>query len=123
MKVILHAKEDVELVDFGDPGLAVEAVEPHAQFGALQMFATSLGMCTYSVLAAYGAQIEVASENLRIRVRWSYAEQPRRIAEIDMRIRWPGLPDSRLKAAQRAAEQCTLHATLAYPPRVGTEVA
>ncbi len=123
MKVILHAKEDLEFRDFASPGLDIEPADPQAHFSALQMFATSLALCTYSVLAAYGEHIAVDAAGLRMRLRWSYAEDPYRIGDIAMDIHWPNVPKSRVKAAERAAAQCTLHNTLLHPPAVHTRIA
>ena len=122
MKIILHSEEDLELVQFQQPGMEVEATDEQAHFSALQMFATSLGLCTYSMLVSYGETISVSADELRIRVRWSYADKPYRIGSLAMDIRWPGLPDSRLKAAQLAANHCTIHHTLEKPPEVTTVV-
>lgn len=122
MKAILHGENNLEFRDFEEPDLQVDARDPEAHFSALQMFATSLAVCTYSVLAAYAEQIEASTEDLAIRLGWDYAEGPFRIGAIDMNINWPQLPENRLKAAQRAAAQCTLHNTLEHPPPVNTEV-
>lgn len=122
MKVILHKPEDLELRDFDLPGFDVESHDPQAHFSAMEMFATSMALCTYSVLAAYAEQIETSPEELRIGMRWSYVPEPFRIGNIDMDIHWPGLPESRIKAAQRAASHCTLHHTLEHPPTVVTTV-
>lgn len=122
MKVLLHSSEDLELTEFAEPGFEIEPLDPHANYSALQMFATSLALCTYSVLAGYAEQIDTGAQDISVRVRWSYAEEPFRIGYIDMDVRWPGLPESRVKAAKRAAAQCTLHNTLEHPPEVDTEV-
>ena len=122
MRVILHGEEDLEFRDFGTPSLDIQPEDPEAHYSAMQMFATSLALCTYSILASYGEQIDVPEENMVIRVRWGYAGDPMRIAGIDMDIQWPELPESRLKAAQRAASHCTIHNTLAHPPSVDTRV-
>lgn len=122
MRVILHTEEDLEFRDFGTPSLEIQPEDPGAHYSALQMFATSLALCTYSILASYAEQIDIPDENLVIRMRWIYAEDPMRVSDIDMDIEWPELPSSRLEAARRAAAHCTIHNTLAHPPRVETRV-
>lgn len=122
MNVIMHQSEDIELTEFDEPGLHIEQHDPEAHFSAMQMFATSMGICTYSVLAGYAEQIDAVTKQLSVRMRWSYAEHPYRIGQIDMDIQWPELPPSRLKAAQRAATKCTLHNTLEQPPQVATRL-
>lgn len=122
MKAILHGEAEMEFRDFDTPSLEVDNRDPEVHFSALQMFATSMALCTYSVLAAYGEQMDAPTDDLVIRMQWSYTEGPFRIGAIDMGIDWPRLPENRLKAAQRAAAQCTLHNTLEHPPEVTTEV-
>lgn len=122
MKVVMHRNEDIELIEFDEPGLNIEQHDPEAHYSAMQMFATAMGLCTYSVLAGYAEQIDAATDQLSIRMRWSYAEHPYRIGQIDMDIQWPELPPNRLEAAQRTATKCTLHNTLEQPPEVATRV-
>ncbi len=123
MNVRLHSEEDLTLGDFEAPGLHVEADEGvHAHYSALQMFAVSLGLCTASVLMAYGDMLQVSTRQLSVRIRWAVVEKPYRVDDIVMDIRWPELPESRLTAAQRAAEQCTIHNTLLHPPKMVTTV-
>ena len=122
MKIILHGEEDLEFAQFTEVGMDLEPRDPDAQYSAPQMFATSLAICTYSVLHAYGEQIDTASDDIAIRVSWDYADRSRRIANIRMKLNWPALPDSRIEAAQRAAEHCLIHETLAQPPRVETRI-
>ena len=122
MKIVMHDEEDLEIKEFGSPEFEIESVNSQAHYSALQMFATSIALCTYSVLAGYGEQINSPTKNIVIRIRWSYVEDPFRIGDINMEISWPGLPESRLKAAQRAASDCTLHHTLENSPSIVTQV-
>jgi uncharacterized OsmC-like protein len=121
MTIVLNAENDLTLQDFSDGELRVHAHDPEVQFGALEMFATSLGLCTFSVVAGYGIQLGVDPSDVTIRLRWRYTEGPR-ISDIEMDVAWPSLPRSRLGAAQRAAAKCTLHNTLETPARIVTRV-
>lgn len=123
MRILLHGEQDLELREMEEPELSVEAVGEGAYFSALQMFAASLALCTYSVLASYAQRINAGTGGMRMRVRWNYADNPYRVADIDLAVEWPELPESRLEAAERAANHCTLHHTLAHPPAVRTTVA
>ncbi|HKJ71611.1 MAG TPA: OsmC family protein [Gammaproteobacteria bacterium] len=123
MRIVLHAPEDLSLTDFGDPEFKVVADSDDVHFSAMEMFATSIALCTYSVLASYAEQAGADTAGLEVRMRWEYREAPYRIGAIAMDVTWPGLPGNRLKAAQRAAEQCTLHHTLEVPPEIETRVA
>jgi uncharacterized OsmC-like protein len=122
MKVILHDEENLEFRQFNQPALEIEPENPQLQYSALQMFATSLAICTYSILTGYAEQIDASIDNLFMNVKWQYSEDPTRIHHIDMDIHWPELPESRLKAAQRAASYCPLHQTLENPPKIITNV-
>ena len=122
MKIVLHAPEDLELKSFDEPGMDIEARDPEAHYGATQMFAASLALCTGSVLVAYADQAGAHVTDLAIRVKWHYADKPFRIGAIDMAIRWPSLPETRLDAARRAASHCTLHHTLEQIPELTTTI-
>lgn len=123
MHIYMHDDTDITLSHFEEPGFQVEVdSEVHAHFSALQMFATSLGLCTASVLATYGDRFDASIDDLSMRIEWSYIEDPYRIESIDMAIEWPSLPDSRVEAARHAAETCTIHNTLHDPPEVETRI-
>ncbi|MCK9532461.1 MAG: OsmC family protein [Gammaproteobacteria bacterium] len=122
MHILMHSEEDLEISDFLAPEMTVHSHDPDAAYSAIQMFATSLALCAFSVLYAYGETIAVAPDAIGIRMRWSYAADDGRIDEIAMDIDWPGLPQTRQEAARRAAASCTLHRTLEHPPRVQTRI-
>lgn len=114
MKIQLRSETEIALSHFHRDGFDVGPIDPQLQFGSMQLFMTSIGMCTFSVLASYGERLNTSAEEITIVMKWAYAERPYRIADIDMRIHWPQLPESRLDAATRAAHQCTLHNTLRH---------
>lgn len=122
MRIVLHAGEDLEFRQLDVPGLDIEPERPELRYSAMQMFATALALCTYSILASYGETIDTSVEGMSIRIRWSYTEKPFRIGHIDMDVQWPALPSSRVQAARLAASHCTLHHTLEHPPAIVTEV-
>ena len=119
---MLHTDTDITLNSFESPEFEVESESPDAHFSALPMFASSLGLCTYAVIAEYAQRFDTSAAEVEIDVSWNYVEDPYRIGEIDMTIRWPSLPESRQQAVERAAEQCTIHNTLEHPPPVETSV-
>lgn len=123
MKIQMHDESDLTLSEFDEPDFDVAVDEGvHAHYSALQMFATSLGLCTASVIETYGERFDASAEDLAIRVDWSYAEDPYRVDQIEMTIDWPSVPESRREAVRRAAETCTLHNTLHQPPEVDTRI-
>ncbi len=120
MKITIHGESDLTLSNLHEPELDIDESEHH--FSAMEMFASSLALCTMSVMAAYAERLEVGIENLTCRMRWTYAEDPYRVSQIDMELVWPEVPESRLEAVKRAAKQCTIHNTLHHPPEIRTEV-
>jgi uncharacterized OsmC-like protein len=123
MRVFLHSETELTLSELHQPGVQLEhAPDRHVPFSALQMFATSLGLCTGSVMLAYSRQLQVGVDGLQVHLRWKVVPDPLRVDDIEMDIRWPELPESRLKAAERAAKQCTIHNTLSHPPQLRTTV-
>ncbi len=123
MRVLLHSDADLTLREVDQPGIHVElAPGAHADYGAVQLLAVSLGLCTASVLMGYGEQLGVSAHQLTVRLRWTLAEKPRRVDALHMDIHWPELPESRLRAAERATAHCTIHNTLHHPPTLRTTV-
>jgi hypothetical protein len=51
--------------------MVIESDDPDLSCSALQMHATELALCTYSVLVAYGENIDVDKEETAIDMRWS----------------------------------------------------
>lgn len=123
MLITIHDASHIRLTEFDRPDFEVEtAPEAEATFHAMQMFGTSLGLCTASVLATYGEHFDAGMDDLIVEVDWDYADDPYRVDDIDMEIQWPSLPDSRRQAAERAARQCTIHNTLHHDPTIETKV-
>ena len=104
----------------GGDGLAVEG----ENFGALQMLATSLALCTVSVVLSYGETAGLDLAGFAVEVQWEYVDDPYRVGRYQMTLHLPeGLPSNRLGAIKRAAETCTVHHTLTHPPVIETQLA
>lgn len=119
MLVTSTSHTSLELTDPLTPELRFEGghgIDP------IDLFITSIGMCAFSVLAAYAEQIEVPADHVRLSLEWRYATEVNRIEHISLRVHWPELPRSRAEAARRAAETCTLHRTLERLAVVETEL-
>jgi uncharacterized OsmC-like protein len=122
MRIVMNADNDLEFSHMLDPEMVVESRDPEAAYSALQMFATAIALCSFSMLYAYGSNLGVEAEDITLRVRWAYASHENRIIDIDLSVHWPGLPEARRDAAERAAALCTLHRTLESPPHVTTHL-
>lgn len=123
MIIHLHGGTDLELTRLEEPGMHVHGDADGEGFGALQMFAASLVLCSAAVLHAYAEGVlKRPLGDLSLRVRWEYAEGPYRIGRMDVTVRWPGVPDDRVEAVKRAIATCTVHRTLEHPPELTTAI-
>jgi uncharacterized OsmC-like protein len=109
-------------VDMRGEGLDVESVDPHVHFSPLHMLAASLATCTVAVLVRWAQLTAVPFADLEIDLSWDYVDDPYRVGQYDMTVRWPSLPEPRRTAALHVAEHCTVEHTLTHPPRITTRI-
>ena len=121
MKIILESDSAVLLEESAEP-MTVEAASGNQSFSPFHMLASGLASCTWSVLYSWAEQAGLHAQDLRIRVEWSFAEDPHRVGEMRTVIEWPGLPQERRAAAERVAALCAVHQTLTHPPAIVTEI-
>jgi uncharacterized OsmC-like protein len=117
VKITLLSDDAIRLTP--EPGpLTIEAQSAEQAYSPFHMFASGLATCTFSVMYSWATHADLRADDLTIEVRWTFAEDPQRVAEVSVTFDWPSLPERRLAAAKRVAEMCTIHATLKHPPRV-----
>jgi uncharacterized OsmC-like protein len=117
MKITLLGDDAIRLEP--TPGaLTIEAPTADMQYSPFHMLASGLAFCTFSVLHAWAGQAKLPVDDLGIDVQWRFADDPHRVSDIRLLFDWPSLPPNRVAAAKRAAELCTVHATLTHPPRI-----
>ena len=121
MKITLIAEDGIRLEPLPGP-MTIEAKSADQVYSSFHMLGSGLAFCTYSVLASWASHAKLNSDDIVIEVRWTFAEDPHRVGEIDMKVEWPSLPSVRQSAAQRVADMCAVHATLAHPPKLSTTV-
>lgn len=121
MRLILETEASIRLAP-GGAELAVESAG-EVSLSPFHLLAASLALCTWSVLASWAEQARLPAETLELVVRWEFGGDPVRVADVELRVEWPGLPAARRDAARRAAGQCTVHHTLEHGSRVTTRVA
>lgn len=120
MKIILLSDDAIRLVP--EPGpMTIEASSIEQQYSPFHMLASSLATCTFSVLHSWAANAKLSADDLAIEVRWQFAQEPYRVGEMRLTYDWPSLPPSRIRAVARAAELCTVHATLRHSPSIVVE--
>lgn len=120
MHLSITAENAITLrVHDGPLDVTVDAADEDVGFGPLHMLAASLAICTAAVLGSYADIAHLHIHGATISLEWDYVEGPHRVGAYRMTIGWPDtLPEGRRKALLRAAEQCTVHATLQHPPSI-----
>lgn len=117
MKILLRSDERIRLEGGAGP-LSVEAESAEMQYSPFHMLASAVATCTYAVVASWGTNAGIPVEGLAVEVGWSFVENPHRVGTLDVELDWPGLPEGRRAAAQRAAALCTVSRTLENPPHI-----
>jgi uncharacterized OsmC-like protein len=117
MKITLLSDDAIRLEP--DPGpLTIEAPTAEMTYSPFHMIASGLASCTFSVLYSWATQAKIPVDDLTLEVQWRFADDPHRMSDIGVIFDWPSLPATRVAAAKRVAEMCTVHATLMHPPRI-----
>ncbi len=114
--------EDRLRVQGGAGPLSVEADSAEMTYSPGHMLASSLAVCTYSVLQSWATNADIPAADLAVEVGFEYVEKPHRIGKMEVALDWPSLPAERREAARRAAGLCPIHRTLHAPPEVATVV-
>lgn len=121
MKITLLSEESIRLDGSGGL-LTIEAESADHTYSPFHMLASSLAVCTQSVLASWASNARISADDIAIEVSWSFAENPHRVGDLKLEFEWPSLPPARVEAAKRVAALCTVHATLQHPPSISTEL-
>jgi uncharacterized OsmC-like protein len=120
VRLVLTGEDEVRL-EAGGSGFEIVAGE--AALSPFHLMAGSLASCTLLTVASWAAQAGIDAGGLAISVRWELAaEKPKRVERMEMVLRWPGLPENRVGAAERAATACPIHATLSRAASVDHRV-
>jgi uncharacterized OsmC-like protein len=117
VKITLLSDDAIRLTP--EPGpMTIEAPTAEQTYSPFHMLASSLATCTFSVMHSWATHADLRADDLTIEVRWTFAEDPRRVDHIELTFDWPSLPERRLAAARRVAEMCTVHTTFEHPPHI-----
>ncbi|MEP6690450.1 MAG: OsmC family protein [Gemmatimonadaceae bacterium] len=122
MKITLLSDHALRAEDQPGP-LTIEAESAEMVYSPFHMVASGLAVCTFSVLQSWASHAKLDAAGLTVAIGWTFAEDPHRVGEYEVRIVWPALPEARRAAAVRAAELCAVKNTLAHPPAIRAEVA
>ncbi|MFD3163151.1 OsmC family protein [Herpetosiphon sp. NSE202] len=88
-----------------------------ADLNPVQLQAAALVGCTAAVMERYAETAELDLTGTSLIIRWSFGSEPRRIDRYAIEVSLPAaLTEARQAAVLRAAQHCTVHATLEHPP-------
>lgn len=122
MKITLTSDESIRLEPTTGQ-LTIEAESADREYSPYQMLASGLAVCTFGVLQSWGSNVGVSADDLVIDVSWSFADNPHRVAAMELLYQWPSLPTDRQRVAQRVAELCPVHKTLMQSPSMTIRLA
>lgn len=117
MKITLTGEESLRIE--ATPGmLTIEAPAADTSYSPFHMLGSALGMCTFSVLQSWASNKNLAADDLRIDVNWSFVEGQHRLASMKVVLDWPTLSPALWPRAIRAASLCGVHNTLTHPTEI-----
>ena len=117
MKITLTSDDSILLEPVAGP-MTIEAESADMQYSPFHMLAGGLAFCTFSVLHSWASNAGIGWEDLSISVAWTFTDKPHRIGSMDVKLKWPSLPEDRASVAIRASQLCAIHATLSHPPEI-----
>jgi putative redox protein len=120
MKLTLLSDDHIRLEAVPGP-MTIEAGSAEQSYSPFHMLSGGLAYCTFSVLHSWATHASIPVEDLSVDVKWTFADDPHRVASMHITFAWPSLPANRSGAAKRVAEMCTIHATLTHPPTITIE--
>lgn len=117
MKITLLGEDAIRLEPVPGP-LTIEAPTADMSYSPFHMLASGLASCTFSALYSWATHVDLSVDDLTLEVQWKFADDPHRVSDMLLMFDWPSLPATRLAAAKRVAELCTIHETLLHPPQI-----
>jgi uncharacterized OsmC-like protein len=90
-----------------------------AGMSPVELFVGSLGSCVAYFVGRYCARHQIPCDGFTVDAEWSYAEQPHRVGAVALRINLPSdLTPAQRDKLMKVAHGCTVHQSLAVPPKV-----
>lgn len=88
-----------------------------------ELLAASLGTCIGVYVASYCESVGIDITGMTIDVASEMAQAPARIGQFHAAVTIPGgIPEDRMKAVHRVAENCLIHQTLCNEPEMTIEI-
>ena len=91
MKITLTGEASL-LLEAAPGMLTIEAPSRDRSYSPFHMLGSGLAMCTFSVLQSWASNKNLHVDDLKIDVKWKFAEGEHRVERMDARIEWPSLP-------------------------------
>ena len=89
-----------------------------------ELLVASLASCVAFYARRYLARHGLDTNGLAVQAAYELADRPARVAAMHVQLMVPpGVPESRLQPLLAVASHCTVHNTLADPPRVSITLA
>jgi uncharacterized OsmC-like protein len=87
-----------------------------------EMFVASLAACVGFYAERFLRRNRLSTDGLTVTSDYRWAENPHRVAEIDIEVDAPGLTSAKREAFSRVIEHCTVHNSLHRPPDVRVRI-
>jgi uncharacterized OsmC-like protein len=120
MKITLTGEESLRLGPTPGP-LTIEAESHDQSYSPFHMLGSALGACTLSVLQSWASNKNIAADDLRIAVSWTFVEAQHRLGSMSVKLDWPSLSAELWPRAIRAANLCGVHQTLTHAIEISVE--
>src|SRR6266478_7716289 len=114
MKITLTGEESLRLESSSGP-LTIESESPDQSYSPFHMLGSALGACTLSVLQSWAANRNIAADDLKIDVSWTFVEGQHRVGSMSVKLDWPSLSAEVWPRAVRVASVCGIHQTMTHP--------
>lgn len=120
MKITLTGEESLRVEPVPGP-LTIEAQSREQSYSPFHMLGSALGVCTTSVLHSWASNKDIAVDDLKVDISWTFVEGEHRIGSMKVVLDWPSLSAELWPRAIRAANLCGVHKTFAHPPELSVE--
>ncbi len=87
-----------------------------------EIMAGSMASCIGFYVARYCEQAKIDPVGLYVSADWRVGGNPKHMAEFDIEIYLPEMPENRRAAIERVASSCLIHATLVAQPIVNISI-
>jgi len=89
----------------------------------VELLIASLGSCIGYFAVRFCQRHQLATEGLRVRMTWDYAERPHRVGSMAAHVQLPMALEPLLQdRLQQVLEGCTVHKTIEITPKISVRI-